>query len=71
MMYNFSAAALSARIDPLLDLVLRQQRLVATVHAVEVADRQGARGARFSIGKSAKYLHGRRGKWFCRKNLPL
>lgn len=31
MMYNFSPAALSARIDPLLDFVLRQQRLVGAV----------------------------------------
>ena len=31
MMYNFSAAALSARIDPLLDSVLQQQRLVGAV----------------------------------------
>lgn len=31
MMYNFSPAALSARIDPLLDAVLRQQRLVGAV----------------------------------------
>lgn len=31
MMYNFSPAALSARIDPLLDAVLQQQRLVGAV----------------------------------------
>ena len=31
MMYNFSPAALSARIDPLLDSVLQQQRLVGAV----------------------------------------
>ena len=31
MMYNFSLAALSARIDPLLDAVLQQQRLVGAV----------------------------------------
>ncbi|WP_200880292.1 serine hydrolase domain-containing protein [Janthinobacterium sp. RA13] len=31
MMYNFSPAALSARIDPLLDVVLHQQRLVGAV----------------------------------------
>ncbi|PJJ20273.1 CubicO group peptidase (beta-lactamase class C family) [Janthinobacterium sp. 67] len=31
MIYNFSSAALSARIDPLLDYVLQQQRLVGAV----------------------------------------
>lgn len=31
MMYNFSPAALSARIDPLLDAVLQQQRLAGAV----------------------------------------
>ena len=31
MMYNFSSAALSARLDPLLDAVLQQQRLVGAV----------------------------------------
>ncbi|MGK5007406.1 serine hydrolase domain-containing protein [Janthinobacterium sp. LB2P70] len=31
MMYNFSPAALSARIDPLLDFVLQQQRLAGAV----------------------------------------
>jgi len=31
MIYNFSSAALSARIDPLLDCVLQQQRLVGAV----------------------------------------
>lgn len=35
----------------------RQEGLVAQMHAVEIADGQRARGARFGCGKSAKYLH--------------
>ena len=44
---------------------LREQRLVAAMYAVEIADRQCAGRTRCGVGKSSKYLHR-----FSRKPLP-
>ena len=35
----------------------RQQRSMAEVHAIKIADRERARAARFGVGESAKNLH--------------
>jgi len=53
MMYNFSPAALSARIDPLLDAVLQQQRLVGAVVLVRQCGQDVYRRAAGQLDREA------------------
>ena len=53
MMYNFSPAALAARIDPLLDAVLHQQRLVGAVVLVRQCGQEIYRRAAGHLDREA------------------